>query len=128
MTTPIREIMRQEIAEGGSALLTATLLDEAGAAVPLASLGTLTLTLYDESSDAIINLRDGTNIKNANGGTVHATDGSFSLLLGPDDNPITDPTKRAERHIALIIGTYNGGANVVTKEISITVRNLNRVA
>lgn len=124
MTTPIRETMTQEVAEGGSALLTFTLTTELGVPVTLAQLGTLTLTLYNRADEVIINLKDETNIKNTNGGTVAATSGACTLALEPDDNPIVDATRRIETHVALIRGTYNGGAGVVSKEIMFRVRNL----
>lgn len=127
MTTPIRQTMAQEVAEGGSALLTGTFKDELGNPVPLVSIGTVQLWLYDEASDAAINGKTATNIKNASGGTIGATDGSLSLVLGPLDNPILDATKRRERHIAFVKATYNGGAGVVEAEAVISVRNLSRV-
>ena len=116
--------MRQEVAEGGSALITGTFKDELSVPVPLASIGTVRLWLYDEATDAPINSKTNTDIKNTNGGIIGTTDGNFSLALAPADNPILDSTLRAERHIALIVATYNGGANVVKKELAITVRNL----
>ena len=124
MTTPIIETMAQEVGEGGSALLTFTLVTETGVPVTLAQLGTLTLKLYNKADLAIINGKNGTDIKNANGGTVHSTLGTCSLVLLPADNPIVDATRRVETHVALIRGTYNGGVGIVPKAVQIKVRNL----
>lgn len=123
--TAIRENMREEVAEGGSCRLTGTLTDEAGAPVTLAGLQTLKLWLYDADTGTPISVaRTNQDIKNANGGTVGATDGSFSLALGPADNVLMDATKRAEWHVAFVKWTYNGGAGVGEKEIAFRVTAL----
>jgi hypothetical protein len=123
----VREIMAQEVAELSSALLTWTLEDETGAPVILTNLATLTWTLTNEATGLTINSRTGVNIKNLNGGTVHATTGACTLVLTPNDNALIDPTRSSERHIAFLKGTYNGGAGVVEKEIVYTVRSLVQV-
>jgi hypothetical protein len=125
--TAIREYMEQEVAEGGSGLITATLKDAAGAAVTLAQLGTLQLWLYDDSTKAAINAKVGTDIKNANGGTVHATSGLLTLTLAPADNPLVTAGKLAEWHVAFVKWTYDGGAGVGEKEIVFKVVNLTKV-
>lgn len=124
MSVPIQEIMAQEVAEGGSALLSWNLVTEAGVPVTLAQLTSLTLKLYNRADLAIINGKTATDIKNTNGGTVHATTGACTLALAPADNPIINASRRLETHVALIRGTYNGGVGVVAKEIAFRVRNL----
>jgi hypothetical protein len=99
--------------EGNVVLLSGTLLDEESAPVPVAALGTMTLTLYDLATDAIINSRDGQNILNLNGGTFAPTSGAFELTLGSADNPIVTPAAipvgQTETHIALLESTWSGG-------------------
>jgi hypothetical protein len=131
MTTAVREYMRQSVAEGGSALLSFTLEDEAGAPVTLAALLSLKWWLFDEAAGAggakvrtTINGRADVDIKNTNGGTVHATSGACTLAISPADNAIVDPTASAETHVAFIKGIYNGGAGVVEKEIAFRCINL----
>jgi hypothetical protein len=126
-TINIRQTMAQEVAEGGSALLSWTLNDELGVPVPLTGLQTLVWTHYNESDGAIVNARNAVNIKNLNGGTVQATSGACTLILTPADNVILDSTKRSEWHVAYIKGTYNAGAGVVEKEVAIRVVNLSKV-
>lgn len=123
----IRELMTQEVGEGGSALLTFNLVTELEVPVTLAQLGTLRLWLYNNADGAVINNKSNVDIKNLNGGTVHATSGACTLALGPLDNVIVDPALRRERHVARIIGTYNGGAGVVVKEILFNCVNLTAV-
>lgn len=106
------EIAIVTVNEGNLALISGTLNDEAGDAVPLSALSTLTLTLYDRATDTIINSRTAQSILNANGGTFHATSGAFTLTLSADDNVIVTSTiaaGRTETHYGLIEATWSGG-------------------
>lgn len=106
------EIAIITINEGNIALVSGTLTDEAGDAVPLASLSTLTLTLYDRATDTIINSRTAQSILNTNGGTFAATSGAFTLTLSSNDNPIVTSALaagRTETHIGLVEATWAGG-------------------
>ena len=118
------------VAEQSSLQITATLLDETGAAVPLAGLSTLTLTLYnrDSATQEIINSVSAVSILNAGRGTVHATSGLLTIALVPADNIIIDTTQDLEWHRALIQGTYGGGTKAVKQEIDFQVRNLSKVS
>ena len=118
------------VAERTSLRLTATLLDETGAAIPSAGLTALTLSLYnrDSASKEIINSVDQTNILNAGRGTVHVSSGLLTCTLDPADNQIIDPTLDQEWHRALIQGTYAAGAKAFKSEIDFPVRNLNKVS
>lgn len=93
--------------------------------VPLSDIATLTLTLYDSQTLAIINARDNVDIKNANGGTVSST-GAFEFKFSAADLAIIDPTKIAEDRVALINWTSAGG-NEGHQEVFIHVKNLNKV-
>ena len=114
------------VTEKTSVQYTATLKDETGAAVPLAALGTLTLTLYNVSSGAILNGRNAQNVLNANGVTVHATSGLLTWTLDPLDSPILDDTLNEELHRALFRATWSTtkGANW---EVDFLVNNLAKV-
>src|SRR5689334_10602277 len=98
------------IAEKTTWRLTATLVDETAAAVPSASVSTLTLTLYnrDSATKEIINSVDHVNILNTGRGTLHATSGLLTITLDPNDNAIIDSMSDLEWHRALIEGTYSG--------------------
>ena len=65
-----------------------------------ASIQSLTLTLYDETTGDIINNRQNQNILDANGGTV-AANGDLTLNLNGSDNVIVANTGQTENHIAL---------------------------
>lgn len=118
------------VAEKTTVQITATLVDETGAAIPLAGLSSLTLTLYNRDSTAqeIINSVSAVNILNNGRGTVHATSGLLTLTLLPADNAIIDTAKASEWHRALIEGTYAGGVKAMKYEVDVQVRNLNKVS
>lgn len=117
------------VAEKTTLRLTATLLDETGAAIPLAGVSTLTLTLYnrDSTTNEIINSVSAVTILNTGRGTLHATSGLLTVTLEPNDNAIIDSASDLEWHRALIEGTYAGGVKAFKQEIDWQVRNLNKV-
>ena len=114
--------------EKKTAKITATLNDEDGDALALANVDTLILTLYEEATETIINSRSGSDIKNTDGGTLHATSGAFTLTLAPDDMAIVQTDRNKEWHVALIEWTYNSGADDGGKEIAFQVQNLVKVS
>ena len=119
--------------EASSSKLTATIQDESETAIPAASLGTLTLTLYDQltelnspgSTAAIINSRDAQDVLNANGCTV-STGGVMTMTFTPADNIIVNTGKSSERHVALFKYTYAAGLKAGKQEVLIDVYNYSR--
>ena len=123
-----RETLTKIYAEKKTAEFTATITKLDGTTpVLLANLDAVTLTLFVEKGGAIINSRNAADIKNANGGTVHATSGLLTLLLSPDDMVTVLTGQLFEIHIALIEWTYDttqkGG-----QEIAFRVRNFAKVS
>lgn len=113
-------------------VMTMTLLDDTqpvGLPVPLAAIGTATLTIYarDEAAQPIINNVDHVNIKNAGRGTIHATSGSLSIALDAADNSIQNAVNDLEWHRFLIEVTYNT-TKQLKYEIEAPVRNLHKVS
>lgn len=110
--------------------ITLTLIDETGAAVPLAAITTATLTIYarDEASLPVINSIDHTNIKNDGvRGVIHATSGLLTLTLQPNDNAITNTASDLEWRRLLIEINYSG-TQYLRHEVEFPVRNLNKVS
>lgn len=101
-----KRIATVEVWEGTRRVVTMTVRDTDGVAIPLASMTTITLTL--KKSGNPINERDAQSILNANGGTYHATSGLLSIVLTPDDN-IMVGAGDVERHSALVEFTYASG-------------------
>jgi hydrogenase maturation factor len=115
------------LAEANSWQFTGVLRDDEEAAIPLSGVGTLTLTLYDKATAAVINSVTNVDIKNTGRGTIHATSGALAIHFLPEDTPITVSTLTEETHVALIKGTYNGGADKLNFEIVHRVRNVRNV-
>jgi hypothetical protein len=122
----VRTVITEEVAERTSARYSGVLVDETGAAVPAASLSTLTLTLFDENTNTVINSVDDINILNADRGTVDAA-GNLVVTLLPADNVIVTPTRVREPHVMLLEWTYAGGAKAGRHEVRFIVVNLTKV-
>lgn len=106
--------------------LTSTIKDENLTGIPNTSLTTLTLTLYDVRTAAIIAGRNKQNVLNANGVTVDGS-GNLVWVMDPADNPILDDTLAQEVHCALFEFTYAAGAKRGQGEVNIVVRNSAKV-
>lgn len=117
--------------ENTGAKYTATIKDADGNALALADLGTMTLTLYDVSSDAVINSRSKQDVKNVNDVTIAALGGSLTWLLQAADNPIVSGTatliQKRQHHRALFEYTHNGDGSPGKHELDIYVLNLGKV-
>ena len=114
----VRTTITTEIAENADTILAATFVDEAGAT--LSSLDSLTLTLWEESTEDIINSRDASDV------SASLTGGVLSLALATADNAIVT-SKLTERHVALFEWTYDSGTKLGKHEVVFTVTNLVKV-
>lgn len=117
------------IPEQSTHRMTMTLLDETGAAVPLAAIDTAVLTIYarDEPTQPIINSVSQVNVKNTGRGTIHATSGLLTLVLLPADNSLANSANDAEWHRFLIEIGYSG-TKQLKYEIEAQIRNLYKVS
>lgn len=121
-----------EFLPSANVTITGTFQDEYGEAVPLASLATVTVTLYDAATRTIINNRNAQDVKNTNGGTV-AADGSFELTLSADDNAIFNGRLEAgvELRVVQIVWTWTpagGGTRTGRAEYTYGLTRLSRVS
>lgn len=119
-----------DINEKETGAYTATIVGNDGVTpIPLASLLTLTLTLYaiiQDGTASIINARNAQNVLNANNVTVHATSGLLTWSIQSADTALVESTLQFERHIALFQWTT---VNVVGKhEAILDVKNLFQVS
>jgi hypothetical protein len=106
-----------------------TLKDEQGVVVPLASLSSITLTLFGKKVDDIINSRDDDDVLNAGGGTYHATSGLFTMTFDGDDSPIITASSKdgkVEDHWAMFDAQWGTGGRLIWL-VKIRVRQLRRV-
>lgn len=121
-----RTTILERVPEGVSAQITGQFNDETGTAIALATLTAVTLTLYDQSSGTIVNLRDHADILNANGGVITAT-GGLTLTLSYADGALISQTPDYETHVALIEWSWNAGAKRGKAEVVFSVVNLTKV-
>lgn len=111
--------------EQSTVRIVGTITDDAGAAIPLASLTTLTLWLYHRRTGAIIGARDGQDIKGVNGGSVDSA-GVLTLTLGPSDTVLESQALATSDIEAEIEWTYNGGNSTGRALVRFTVGNLTK--
>ena len=123
----VRMVLPTAAAEGCTYRILGTITDEAGNALPAASITTLTLTLH-KYSGGIINSVDAVNILNTGRGVVDGA-GNLTLTLLPADNPIVGPAdgSRRETHVALLEWTYAAGVKAGKAEIEFPVEDLSEV-
>lgn len=105
----------------------ATLKDKAGVVVPLAALTDILLTLRDRATGAVINDRDAVSVKNADGGTFHATSGLFTMIFDELDNVLNDETLAIEEHVATFTATWAGGDHQHSWDVIVRVKNLGTI-
>jgi hypothetical protein len=99
------------VREKSTGQYTATLADELEVVIPLASLTTLKLTLYDVATGTILNTRNLQDVLNANNVTYHGTSGLLTWSVQPADHAIVSTRGQiAERHRAVFDFTWNAGA------------------
>ncbi len=98
------------------------LTDQDDAALAKASLGTVTLTLYERKTGTILNSRSAQSVLDVNGGTVSST-GLLTLILSNLDNALVSQSPSSEEHVALIEWTWSSGTRFGKKELTFTVMN-----
>jgi hypothetical protein len=123
----VRTTLTDEMAEGASAKLTATITEEDGVTGFLPS--ALTLTLFTEEDGAIVNGVSAVDILNTGRGTVSAG-GALVCNLTPADMVIVNPRagKADEVHVALFEWTWDGGNKKGKHEVAFTVTDLSKVS
>ena len=102
--------------------ITGTLVDLAGVGVPVSQLTTLTLTLRNAATGAIVNGRNQQNVKNANNVTVGDTGptaGQLVWAVQAADTPIIDAGAEQDLHDALFEWTWPGGAGKALEHLLI---------
>lgn len=95
---------------GESCNIVATFHDMGGTAIAKAALLSLTATLYDEATSAVINSRNAQSVLDANQGAV-ASDGALTLRLTPSDAVIAGSVSvgATERHVLRLTWTWSDG-------------------
>lgn len=115
-------MMTHRFNERTSGQITFTVVDQAGAAVPLAAVSAIALSLYDRLTGRVLNTRSRQNVLNTNNVTYHATSGLLTWSVQPADNAIVDDRLELETHIAEFSLTWTGGQ--ATHKAALEVTNL----
>ena len=92
--------------ERTSSRYTGQIVDEVGVGVPASLLVTLTLTLFDDDTGAIINSRNHQNVLNANGVSVDSV-GMVVWIIDPLDVVVLSG-REIESHTAVFAWTWSG--------------------
>ena len=118
---------QRRVNEGSSAVYTATIVDEDGTALAASGLTTLTLTLYDNVTQSIINSRTDQDVLNANNVTVSSGGVLVWTMQAADNNIIgRTPIDSYENHRALFEWTWASGARAGSHEVIIEVLNIGK--
>lgn len=112
--------------ERTSASYTATLKDALEVALPLTSINTVTLTLTNVDTGAVINNRNEQDVKNGNNVTIHATSGLLTWSIQPADNVMVTAGNEHELHRAVFVIVYSTTQKVV-HELYLLVENITGV-
>lgn len=87
------------------------------------NVSTLTLTIYEKVSEAIVNSKNQTDIWNSGaqdqGCTLHPSSGLLTMRLTPDDNQVVNTANagRPEVHVLIFEGTTAGSPSYAFKHI-----------
>ena len=113
------------IAEGDTPQISFQLIDSTETGIPLGSVNTMTLTIYEENSLSIINSMQDVDIKNTNNGTLDGS-GNVVYTIQTGDTAIVGPRTReqsVEIHVFQFKFVYNT-TRQLTQEILVAIRNL----
>jgi len=119
--------------EQSSKSVTFTLRDNTRTVVPLASIATAQLTLYDFMTYVpagspvvgIINDRNAQDVRDTNDVGIHATSGLCTWSMQPEDNVIVTTRRQVERHRAEFRFVLTNGAEL-DYQCEIEVTNLRK--
>ena len=120
-----------DVNENSTYKYSATLLDENGDAIALASINSIKMTLIDTITGNIINSRDGQDVKNTNDCTMGSTDGEFVWNVQIEDttieSPLAIPTNKRETHLATVSVLWASSTKQVNHEIVLKVLNMTSI-
>ena len=108
--------------EDSTSTYRAKLVDENDVPIPGSDITSITVTLYDDTSKDIINSRDKSTV-----GLSVDSNGQLVWLMTKEDNPILEDNFYEEKHRSLFEFTWAGGARNGEHEVSIRVRNFEKV-
>jgi hypothetical protein len=108
---------------GSTAVYTAQLLDAYGNPIPGSALTSLTLTIVDTLSGAVVNGVQQQNILNTDRGVIDQQ-GNLTLSLEAGDMTITNPSALRIQRSLVLDWTYNGGSSSGRHQANFTLTQL----
>jgi len=123
MSVTHRTVFNEQIPELTTPRITFQIVDEAGTGFEPS---TLTLTLYNVKTGAMLNSRDHQNVVDAAGVTVDAQ-GQVVWQTSAEDMAILVATESLEVHVALLEWSWSLGTKHGKHELEFHVRNLTEV-
>jgi hypothetical protein len=110
----------QPVPAGATPKYTAQIQDETGAAIPAASLTTLTLSIVDTRTGAVVNGVSARNILNADRGTVDSA-GNLAVQLQAADTALLNVGDASEGRSLIFDWTFAGGAKTGRHQVDFTI-------
>lgn len=126
--------LRKDVLEGESGTIRFTLLDEDGEPVPLSAIMTLTLDLYDVTSQGTVNSRASQDVLNTNGVTVDADSGEVTWQYDAEDVPYIGADDDVKPQESEIVGNFRATCSLgspartvtIVKQVRLRVKNAQR--
>lgn len=126
---PAPELLTETLLEGTTGYYSFTLVDDTGEGVDGVFLTTMTVTLYDVDTNAVVNGRLCQNILNANGGTIATEVGPpletvVTLELQPEDTVIFNEARLVEYRVLVFQWSWDLGQRHDAHAVQFGVENL----
>jgi hypothetical protein len=108
------------MAAASTVIYTGVLKDENGYLIAAVQLNSLTLSIVDTSSGAIVNSCSAVNILNTGRGTVDG-EGNLTVTLGPADTALLNASDSQEYRSLIFDWTYAGGAKTGRHQVDFLI-------
>lgn len=127
MTTPI--LLTETMLEGTTGLYSFALVDENDAGIDGSFLDSLTLTLYDVDSHAVVNGREQQDILNTNDGSLETDPGpplvtTVTLAIQPEDTVMVNDNRLVEYRVLSFRWTWDSGQRVGAHAVQFAIENV----
>lgn len=119
----IANLTSSPIPPGSTPVYTTQLLDPAGNPIPAAALNTLTLTICNTSTRAIVNSCKDVSILNTGRGTVDAS-GNVTVTLLAADTALQAAADQFEYRSLVLNWTFNSGQGVGEHQVNLLIQGL----
>lgn len=113
----------ESVPEGSVSEFVGVVTDKKDVPIPASNLSSLTLTLYNLETGALINDRNEESVLNENGGTVDEV-GVFEMTFSEADNLLQDSSKQYETHVALFEWEKEDTQEEGKHELVMTIRSV----